>query len=188
MMNKNKEHHVQAFLRKASMDLLERFACEIHNIRQEDVIDMHDFYTPLNQVDKTFVSIANNAQQKFGFRSRNNKVRTPMGRIEKRICEVISNEAKFESLKEVLRKKGIVSHMAIQQYLLQHDEEGNCRFEHSCTNSRNTKVSLTKLSDECHSHVSIKKERNGYQWNDPFAAPSSSRYENIRIMPTKELE
>ena len=143
---------------------------------EENVIDLHGFGAPFERVTNAFTSITCNAHQFIKAISKN-KAHVPIGRTEKRIRELTFDETKLRSFKDELKSKGIVTNIAIRQYLLQNDKVNECEFERSYTDSSSNKSSSNKLYQ---SHDVIRKAKCGYQWNDRFPV-QSSRFENISI-------
>ena len=103
---------------------------------------------------------------------------------KKRAYEVPSDKVELRSLKKTLRKKGMITNMAIQQYLLQHhgstDDYKYKQYKQDSKKIDNDTFSSFVSSNEFQPRNLIQKQENGYKWNYPFEAASSS-FENLRV-------
>ena len=107
--------------------------------------------------------------------------------MKKRISRVTSDKLKLKALKEALRAEGVVTNMAIQQYLLQHNGPFEKRkLKKGYTKNDNRRLSSVTLSNAYPRNL-MEKEKHGYKWNNPGSTSSLSSG-NMRIVQEKKFK
>ena len=120
------DNRIKTYLRRASENVIESLASETKILNAEDEWYSHNYGAPLRRASDTFVSFANDIYQVFGTSS--DKIHVDIGEEAEKIKDA-SDEAKLKALKHALKNKTIVTNMAIQQYLLEHNESlDECEF------------------------------------------------------------